>query len=203
MAPQIAGQLAHLGIVQTGQRDPFGLHRFPIVQVVAQMPVEIQIVLQKENIIHTAFQALFQGPIRTTRLPLLVIVAVAFIELDEGNGDNHQQRQTRCAYRALKKSLERGEDYVLFLEDDLDFNRHLRHNLHNWEPVKAKRITLASLYNPKVRELACDLRSHARIVAPKAVFGSQAFLISRDTLEYVLRRWHEVAGMQDIKISRL
>ncbi len=94
-------------------------------------------------------------------------------------------------------------NYILFLEDDLDFNRHIRHNLHNWGPVKNKTVTLASLYNPRVRELACDLRNNARIVEPHSVFGSQAFLISRPTVEYLLRHWKKVDGMQDIKISRL
>ena len=53
------------------------------------------------------------------------------------------------------------------------------------------------------RELACDLRNNARIVAPHSVFGSQAFLISRPTVEHLIRHWKKVDGMQDIKISRL
>ena len=69
--------------------------------------------------------------------------------------------------------------------------------------MKSETLGLASLYNPGLRELACDIRNHARIVAPKSVFGSQAFLISRNTVEYVVRHWNEVQGMQDIKISRL
>jgi ADP-heptose:LPS heptosyltransferase len=125
------------------------------------------------------------------------------IQVDRGTGDNHQQRQTRCAYLALKMGLELDADYVLFLEDDLDFNRHLRHNLNSWTPLKTGRVTLASLYNPSVRELACDLEHTARVVAPDSVFGSQALVISRRALESVVCHWHEIAGMQDIKISRL
>ncbi len=54
-----------------------------------------------------------------------------------------------------------------------------------------------------MRELACDVQNHARIVDANSVFGSQAFLISRTALAYIVQHWHEVGGMQDIKISRL
>ena len=129
--------------------------------------------------------------------------APVHVHLDDDSSDDHRQRQTNCAYLALKETLQRDADYILFLEDDLDFNHHIRHNLHNWGPVKNQTVTLASLYNPRVRELACDLRNNARIVEPHCVFGSQAFLISRPTVEYLLQHWKKVDGMQDIKISRL
>jgi len=125
------------------------------------------------------------------------------IQMDAAKGDDHQQRQTNCALLALKGSLEYPADYVLFLEDDLDFNRHIRHNLQNWEPLKTRTVTLASLYNPRIPHLACDIKNRARLISPTSVFGSQAFLLSRQTVEYVIRRWNRVQGMQDIRISRL
>ena len=125
------------------------------------------------------------------------------VQMDEGTGDDHRERQTHCTLLALKQALERAVDYILFLEDDLDFNRHLRENLYRWQPLATRVVTLASLYNPGVRELACDFKNHARIVAPTSVFGSQAFLLSRATAEYVVRHWRRAGGMQDIKISRL
>ena len=45
--PQIARQLSNPGVVQTGQRYRFIFNGSPIVQVVAEMAVKIQIVLQK------------------------------------------------------------------------------------------------------------------------------------------------------------
>ncbi len=125
------------------------------------------------------------------------------VQIDDSGEADHRRRQVDCAYLALKKSLERAADYVLFLEDDLEFNRHIRHNLQHWEPVGAETVTLASLYNPGVREVVCDLGNNARIVHSHSVYGSQAFLISRRTVEYVVRHWNKVEGMQDIKISRL
>jgi len=125
------------------------------------------------------------------------------IQIDEGQDENAQSRQTRCAYQALKKSLDLTADYILFLEDDLEFNRHILHNLHHWAPIKAGQVTMAGLYNPSLRESACDLKQNARIIAPGSVFGSQALLLSRCAVEYVVRNWPRVQGMQDIRISRL
>ncbi|MDB6067235.1 MAG: ADP-heptose:LPS heptosyltransferase-like protein [Pedosphaera sp.] len=125
------------------------------------------------------------------------------VEMDEGNSNDPKQRQTRCAYLALKKSLRRDADYILFLEDDLDFNRRIRSNLLHWSPLKAGVVTLAGLYNPGIRELAGDVRNNARIVDPNSVFGSQALLISRETVSYLVRHWDQMEGMQDIRISRL
>jgi hypothetical protein len=125
------------------------------------------------------------------------------IHFDTPDGRSPSERQVQSSYVALKKSLEYKTDYILFLEDDLDFNRHIRHNMCSWTPISSGTATLASLYNPKLREKACDLRSNARIVEPRAIFGSQALLLSKETVEYVVQRWDDVPGVQDIKISRL
>jgi hypothetical protein len=125
------------------------------------------------------------------------------IQIDEGHGKNHRTRQARCAFLALKAMSRRTLDYVLFLEDDLDFNRYLRHNLHHWLTVKKRTPALASLYNPRLREVACDPGTNSRVVDPKSVYGSQAFLISQPALNYVISNWNSCRGMQDIRISRL
>lgn len=126
------------------------------------------------------------------------------IQMDEAvGGANPQERQTRCAYRALAEAQNRRADYVLFLEDDLEFNRHIRHNLDCWKPVRAGIVTLAGLYNPRLVEVACDVASNSRIISPQTVFGSQALLISQQALSYIVRNWMRVRGMQDIRISRL
>ncbi len=125
------------------------------------------------------------------------------VQMDEDGGSDHRSRQERCARLALKRALETPCDYILFLEDDLDFNRHIRHNLLHWRPVRAGMVALAGLYNPRLREAAFDFPNRARIVLPEGVFGSQAFLLSKPTADYVVRHWHRVGGLQDIKISRL
>jgi ADP-heptose:LPS heptosyltransferase len=125
------------------------------------------------------------------------------LETDGDTGEAHRDRQTRTALRALQWSLSTDADYILFLEDDLAFNRYLRHNLERWNPLRNRTITLAGLYNPCLRESAYDLQNQAVMVQPQSIFGSQAFLLSRPTVEYVVRYWNRVEGMQDIRISRL
>jgi ADP-heptose:LPS heptosyltransferase len=125
------------------------------------------------------------------------------IHFDNPGGGTASQRQLQSSRLALKKSLDYRADYILFLEDDLDFNRHIRHNLCNWKPVRLRAVTLAGLYNPGLREKACDIRSNTRVVDATSVFGSQALLLSKEAIDYIVRRWDDVAGLQDIKISRL
>ncbi len=125
------------------------------------------------------------------------------VELDRGSGEDFGKRQAYCALRALRQGLTGDADYILFLEDDLVFNRHLHHNLTRWAPLRASSITLAGLYNPRLRELACDAQRRARVIDPSFIFGSQAFLLSRAAAENVVRKWHRIPGLQDIRISRL
>jgi hypothetical protein len=129
--------------------------------------------------------------------------ASVHVQMDVEAGEDHRERQTKTALRALQWSLGTEADYILFLEDDLAFNRHLHHNLKRWRPLRTGEVALAGLYNPNLRESAYDLQNQAVIVAPHAVFGSQAFLMSRSAVAYVVRHWNQVEGMQDIKISRL
>jgi hypothetical protein len=125
------------------------------------------------------------------------------VQVDEGEGDDHARRQTACAFAALSRALERPWDYVLFLEDDLEFNRFIRHNLEHWEPLRNGRAHLGSLYNPRLRVIANDVKSRSRIVPARIIFGSQALILSRPALRHVVSHWEEIRGMQDIRISRL
>jgi hypothetical protein len=100
------------------------------------------------------------------------------------------------AQKALQMGLERNVPWILFLEDDIEFNAHLHHNLLNW-PVLPE-VKMASLYNPTIRELERDNARHYFIADPDFVYGSQAYLFSRDCAAYLVEHWHEVPGMQDI-----
>ena len=59
--------------------------------------------------------------------------------LDEVASERPQERQERTARRLLERAAADGTGYVLFLEDDLDFNRHLRHNLDHCGPSCRRR----------------------------------------------------------------
>jgi hypothetical protein len=121
--------------------------------------------------------------------------------IDSTTFERRQQRQEVSAKTVLIHGIASGVDYILFLEDDLIFNKHLRHNLDHWAPLIGGRITLASLYNPNIRQIGAG-RDYF-IADPEAVYGNQAFLISRQCAQYVVDRYEEVPGMSDIKISRL
>ena len=107
----------------------------------------------------------------------------------------------------LLRAVSGPGDLFLFLEDDLDFNCSLRFNIERWPPLLERPIGgdfYASLYNPNVGSLSPDLDGDTfRIANPELVYGSQAVLMSTSIAAYILRRWDEGRGLQDIRMSRL
>jgi hypothetical protein len=125
------------------------------------------------------------------------------VVVDATDCARRQERQERTALRLLAEALGRpGWDYLLFLEDDLAFNRHLRHNLERWRPL-ADGAPLASLYNPGVWPREQFPARRCFVAEPETVYGSQALLIERGCAAYIADHFGEVPGMQDIKFSRL
>lgn len=132
--------------------------------------------------------------------------AEAVVQLDDAAGSTGQERQTLTALHALQRVVADEVDVALFLEDDLDFNRHLRHNLEHWEPLRRLEVDapfFGSLYNPNIRVLHRQIDEAFFVADSEAVYGSQAFLLSARTARYVVENWLEIPGMQDIKMSRL
>jgi ADP-heptose:LPS heptosyltransferase len=125
------------------------------------------------------------------------------IEIDASLDVSPNIRQTDTALAALQASLRTPATHILFLEDDVIFNQHLLHNLVNWAPLANGVAIFASLYNPGIRALASNFRENYSLCPSEACFGSQAFIIARDALKFVLAHWGEIDGMQDIRISRL
>jgi len=127
----------------------------------------------------------------------------ALVQMDESADPDRIRGLTRTFRLALSRSLEIPAEYFLLLEDDLTFNRYLRHNLASWRPLQSGAVTLAGIYNPGVAPLACDVRNHVFVANPDAVYGSQAFLISAGTVAELLEHWTEVAGPPDLRMPRL
>jgi hypothetical protein len=128
----------------------------------------------------------------------------ATVIVEDSDLPRRQERQERGALRLLQAALaQSGWDYALCLEDDLRFNRHLRHNLESWQPLRAGRVALASLYNPNIRRLRTLPEERCFIADTEAVYGAQAFLLGRDCAAYIVTHYLEVPGMSDIKFSRL
>jgi hypothetical protein len=130
----------------------------------------------------------------------------ATVEIDRTTFERRQERLEHTALQLLRRAIEDGPGFLLFLEDDLYFNRYLRHNLERWAPFKMAspdQHFFASLYNPNVRALARRRERAFFVAAPDAVYGSQAFLMSLTTARYVVNHWDEEIGMQDVRIPRL
>ena len=128
------------------------------------------------------------------------------IEIDQTTCERKQERQERTALRLLQRAVADRPNFILFLEDDLVFNRHLKHNLHHWYPLigaPSRAHFFASIYNPAVRPLSLHPQYSFLVADPNTVYGSQAFLLSLTTARYIAEHWSEVIGMQDTKMSRL
>ena len=146
------------------------------------------------------------------------------VQKDETTFARRQERQEHNSLAALIQGLSRfpEAEVLLFFEDDLLFNQHLVWNLQRWSPLRnaeprpgierltpgqpqpsARRMFFGSLYDPTVNELTMRELENYFIADPQAVYGSQAFVMSRAMAEYFVAHWWEVEGMQDIKMSRL
>lgn len=124
------------------------------------------------------------------------------VQMDDSRSLDHRARQTRNAQRGLEWFLaESDAEFALLLEDDLDFNLHLRWNLERWSPIVDRRLRFGSLYNPNIRRLYDG--DDYFLADPGACYGSQAYLLSREAVSVALRDWESVVGMQDIKLTRI
>ena len=80
-ALHVAGERLEAGVVQAGQGDGSVAERPPAKQVVPQVPVEIQIVLQKEHVIRKLEGGL-QCPIGAASLPPMPVRALVIVHVD-------------------------------------------------------------------------------------------------------------------------
>src|SRR5258708_24277544 len=130
----------------------------------------------------------------------------SIVEVDQHTHERLQQRQTETACRLLQRSVEEGAEFFLFLEDDLDFNSNLRHNLEHWYPlsqVGPGGHFFASIYNPNVRALELDEDKAFFIADPTSVYGSQAFMFSGTTATHIVTLCESHIVMKYIMMSHL
>jgi hypothetical protein len=128
------------------------------------------------------------------------------IGIDHTTFERRQERQVHTALRLLQRAIAEDPEFILFLEDDLQFNKHLRYNLNHWRPldkVQPGDHFFGSLYNPNVRELERNGDQAFFVADPESIYGSQAFILSLATAQYIVAHWEEVDGLQDFKMSRL
>jgi len=109
-------------------------------------------------------------------------------------------RMTATALRLMQDALSETWDYLLFLEDDVEFNKYLHHNLTNWLPVRYNFVTLATLYSAASSGMLAGQNFFVRLASDHG--GSQALLLCRKLAEDVVASWNSFADeMQDLRIG--
>lgn len=113
------------------------------------------------------------------------------------------QRQTIASYYSLKKALDKPDRWIVFMEDDLIFNKYIAYNIENWEPIKNGSLNLGSLYTPNnnrcsIQDGPCWYKANCL-----RLYGSQFYIMSRVAAQWAIDHWYDEIGMQDIKITRL
>jgi ADP-heptose:LPS heptosyltransferase len=125
------------------------------------------------------------------------------LALDERRFASSVENVAHTAWRALRIALDTEADYVLYLEDDLDFNVHLLENLRCWGPLGRRDLHIGSLCNFGFREIAWDVPGCAYLVHPSKVLGAQALLLSRPMLRYCMEHWFEGPADLDVRLGFL
>jgi len=129
------------------------------------------------------------------------------VQLDTSDYQDPVARIGQTWRRALAAAVEARDDYCLFMEDDIEPNRFLRHNLEFWLPLRSARPDgpfFGSLYWCKQPALSRREQHRFMVAAPKAVWGSQAVVMSRGTIRYVFEHWdEESARHHDLRMPRL
>ncbi len=136
------------------------------------------------------------------RAPTLVLdtsTAVRKIERIVANG-------RQLLVRAIDESdSDPDDDVILLCEDDVTFNRFLRHNLERWAPIADRRPDghlFGSLYNPNVVTAPSD-DTTAVVADPLRFYGSQCMVFSITTARSLVEQWDDGHGPLDLRVSRL
>jgi hypothetical protein len=126
--------------------------------------------------------------------------------LDDGSVSDRVAAIANTWRRTVTAARESDADYGLLMDDDLEINGLIEHNIRNWAPLRAGRPDwplFASLYNPGHAVLRRHYAEHYLVADPWAFWGNQALVASRATLAYLLRFWDDEGGPADLKMARL
>lgn len=113
------------------------------------------------------------------------------------------QRQTIASYHALKVAIAKNNPWVIFMEDDLIYNKHIAHNIINWEPISNYSLNFGSLYTPNGNRCSLEEGEYWYKADCLRLYGSQCYIMSIDAAQWIVDHWENEIGMQDIKMTRL
>jgi hypothetical protein len=129
------------------------------------------------------------------------------IELDRESGELPPYiRMAKTVRQLLRQAISSSPEFVLFLEDDLRFNRHLRHNIDRWlrsfDAIPNGHF-LGSLFNPSGFGVGVRISQTTFVVDEKCAFGSQAMLFSSATARHFLHHWDGHDSLHDFRMYHL
>lgn len=129
------------------------------------------------------------------------------LQMDDGVAPDKLARIHATWLKALERVAAGPADFGLILEDDLDFNVHLRSNLTSWGPVQGRDGNtpfFGSIYNADNRPGSWrDPKQTFFIAHPRQFWGAQAIVVSRLMASYFLKHWGDEAGAADLRMPRL
>lgn len=99
---------------------------------------------------------------------------------------------------ALREFLATSHEYLLFMEDDVDINPYLRHNIETWRPF-IYGLHYASMFHPiRLGPLGMQPMAQSyeerdfRVADPVYFYGAQCLLISRAAAKATLAFWNKI-----------
>jgi hypothetical protein len=114
------------------------------------------------------------------------------IQLDQESHERAPARMAAAVCKLLRRVVLCSDHFVLFLEDDLRFNRYLRYNLDAWLHVvraEPSKHFFGTLFSSSGSSFGSDVRGNTFLVDKKYAFGSQALVFSQTTARYLLQHW--------------
>ena len=128
------------------------------------------------------------------------------LQIDDGAAPTKLERIHATWLKVLERVAEGTADVALILANDLEFNRHLRHNLAYWGPLLGRDGDVpffGSVYNPDRPAFWRPARQSYFTVHPQQMWGAQAVLVSRRLAGFFLAHWEEEEGAADLRMPRL
>ena len=113
-----------------------------------------------------------------------------------------------AAYGALLRAVlaEPGADgdWVLLLEDDVDFHPRLAAHVRAWRALEDERCGLASLFNPSLQPDGLPFSPPNTFGArPASFLGAQALLLRRGAIRRAVAGWDGLSGVTSQRLARL
>ena len=116
------------------------------------------------------------------------------LQIDDGTARTRSARMRATWLGVLRRVAEGSAGFALVMEDDLDFNRHLRHNLTAWTPLRGRdgeAPFFGSIYNADRPALERPSDQSYFVADPDLAWGGQAVIVSRSMAHHFVAHWGE------------